>query len=108
MSLVEDGTSSESHVEGDTSSQSVSHVEVSNGGQQSRLGNTVPSVEARQRRRIAQLEGRLETLESGRAVKERYDGTQMNSWIFSQSDCQAKSLLHGSRKGHQAHCCPIR
>jgi hypothetical protein len=31
------------------------------------------SVEARQRRRIAQLEEKLEALESGRAVKEKYD-----------------------------------
>jgi hypothetical protein len=35
------------------------------------------SVQARQRRRIAQLEEKLEALESGRAVKERYGGTKM-------------------------------
>jgi hypothetical protein len=31
------------------------------------------SLQARQRRRIAQLEEKLEVLESGRAVKEKYD-----------------------------------
>jgi hypothetical protein len=35
-------------------------------------------VQARQRRKIAELEGKLEILESGRAVKERYDGHCMH------------------------------
>jgi hypothetical protein len=35
-------------------------------------------VQARQRRKIAELEGKLEVLESGRAVKERYDGRCMH------------------------------
>jgi hypothetical protein len=41
-------------------------------GQHSRQSDAATaSVEARQRRRIAQLEEKLEVLESGRAVKER-------------------------------------
>lgn len=67
-----------------------------------------PSVEVRQRWRIAQLEEKLLTLESTRTVKERYDGKQMNHRLFSQSDRQASQLLHGSRKGHQARCRSIR
>jgi hypothetical protein len=35
-------------------------------------------VQARQRRKIAELEGKLEILELGRAVKERYDGHCMH------------------------------
>lgn len=38
----------------------------------SRAESTSPSLQARQRRRIAQLEEKLEALEAGRASKERY------------------------------------
>ncbi|KAG2146226.1 hypothetical protein DEU56DRAFT_731599 [Suillus clintonianus] len=59
----------------------MSHVEDSNEDQQEcnqQSKTAAAAVEARQRRRIAQLEQQLETLESGRAVKERQSNYYMS------------------------------
>jgi hypothetical protein len=93
-----------SHVEGSTSGDdTMSNIE--NHGQQSDAA--AASAEARQRRRIAQLEEKLEVLESGRAAKDRY-GFNYKQELASLTICQAIELLHGSREGNQAHHLSIR
>lgn len=60
-----------------------------------------PSVlQARQRRRITQLEEKLQVLKSGRAVKERSVIFQLSCW-FCGSFQQAYELLHGSWASNQ-------
>lgn len=69
MSLV---VGSASHHEVRQDGGNPSHDEDRQDGGSPRQSETIIAVQARQRRRIAQLEEQLETLEAGREAKQKY------------------------------------
>jgi hypothetical protein len=57
---------------------------------------------ARQRQKIAALEEKLQVLESGHAVKQRYE-RHLHLVHFVHYDLQGNQLLHVERKSHKTH-----
>jgi hypothetical protein len=56
-------------------------------------------LQAWQRRKIAELEGKLETLESGRAAKERYDRHFMHRVGFTQASVRQTNYYLAQGRG---------
>jgi hypothetical protein len=78
MEFSTSNSSTQPHVENwQEESSSMSPVEDRQDKHSEQSQAAQASVQARQRRRIAQLEEKLEALESGHAVKERYGSMKM-------------------------------
>jgi hypothetical protein len=65
------------------------------------------SESARQRQKIAALEEKLQSLEAGHEVKQRYE-CHLHLVLLIHYHFQRDELLHVERKGHSACCYTIR
>jgi hypothetical protein len=76
--------------------------DVSEAPESSQSLTVATSESARQRRKIAALEEKLQLLESGHAVKQRYEYYNLHLFLFIHYYFQGDKLLHVERKSHSA------